>query len=278
MTPEQAAGISNSMASEQKKDASKPSFAQIMLDRYSDEVRLATEHPFLNAAGRRELTREKLSEWLTQDRFYALHGYPKFVASLIAALPLASPAHQTQAKDTLALLAYALTNIARETEFFDSLPPRFLVDLEADPSPEERDVRFKTNLGNLQGKMMRPTTRAYVDLLISTGAEAGRIGGGMEEGIVLLWTMEKLYNTAWRYAASLSPVPSSSRNPSDPRTSAALDELIDNWTNEEFDEFVRECEREVDKLELQEGTEAWDRAEEIFKYVLYLEQRFWPDL
>ena len=40
----------------------------------SDEVRLATEHPFLNAAGRRELTREKLSEWLTQDRFYALHG------------------------------------------------------------------------------------------------------------------------------------------------------------------------------------------------------------
>ncbi|TKA57917.1 hypothetical protein B0A53_00319, partial [Rhodotorula sp. CCFEE 5036] len=52
----------------------KSSFALTMLDRYSDEVRLATEHPFLNAAGRRELTREKLSEWLTQDRFYALHG------------------------------------------------------------------------------------------------------------------------------------------------------------------------------------------------------------
>ncbi len=177
--------------------------------------------------------------------------------------------------------------------------------------------------------MMRPITRAYVDLLISTGAEAGRIGGGMEEGIVLLWAMEKvsassrglllpfqrwqgltfawtlpsqLYNTAWRYAASLSPNPASSRNPSDPRTSAALDELIDNWTNEEFDEFVRECEREVDKLELVEGTDQWERAEEvslaslvfpppglsltffflprpqIFKYVLYLEQRFWPDL
>lgn len=113
-------------------------------------------------------------------------------ASLISALPLASPPHQTKATETLALLAYALTNIARETEFFDSLPPRFLVDLEADPSPEERDVRFKTNLGNLQGKMMRPITRAFVDLLISTGAEAGRIDGGMEEGIVLLWAMEKV--------------------------------------------------------------------------------------
>lgn len=113
-------------------------------------------------------------------------------ASLIAALPLASPTHQHQARDTLALLAYALTNIARETEFFDSLPPRFLVDMEADPSPDERDVRFKTNLGSLQGKMMRPTTRAFVDLLISTGAEAGRIGGGMEEGLVLLWAMEKV--------------------------------------------------------------------------------------
>ncbi|BGP55546.1 hypothetical protein JCM8202_001650 [Rhodotorula sphaerocarpa] len=254
------------------------SFAHTMLERYADDVRLATEHPFLAAAGRRELTREKLSEWLTQDRFYALHGYPKFVASLIAALPLASPTHQHQARDTLALLAYALTNIARETEFFDSLPPRFLVDMEADPSPDERDVRFKTNLGSLQGKMMRPTTRAFVDLLISTGAEAGRIGGGMEEGLVLLWAMEKLYNTAWRYAASLSPVPSSSRNPSDPRTSAALDELVANWTNDEFGEFVAECEREVDKLDLQEGTEQWERAEEIFKYVLYLEQRFWPDI
>jgi hypothetical protein len=61
----------------------------------------------------------------------------------------------------------------------------------------------------------------------------------------------------------LSPNPASSRNPSDPRTSAALDELIDNWTNEEFDEFVRECEREVDKLELVEGTDQWERAEEV---------------
>lgn len=40
--------------------------------------------------------------------------------------------------------------------------------------------------------MMRPITRAFVDLLISTGAEAGRIDGGMEEGIVLLWAMEKV--------------------------------------------------------------------------------------
>lgn len=40
----------------------------------SDEIAVATQHPFLAAAGRHELTRDKLSEWLTQDRCYALHG------------------------------------------------------------------------------------------------------------------------------------------------------------------------------------------------------------
>lgn len=39
---------------------------------------------------------------------------------------------------------------------------------------------------------MRTETRAYVNLLIATGAEAGRNGGGMEEGLILLWAMEKV--------------------------------------------------------------------------------------
>lgn len=76
-----------------------PSFTETMLERYvrtqplprplrppsadscslpaleqSDEITVATQHPFLAAAGRHELTRDKLSEWLTQDRCYALHG------------------------------------------------------------------------------------------------------------------------------------------------------------------------------------------------------------
>ncbi|BGP40263.1 hypothetical protein JCM10449v2_004221 [Rhodotorula kratochvilovae] len=242
------------------------SFCQTMLQRYSDEVRVATEHPFLAAAGRHELSSAKLSEWLTQDRCYALHGYPKFIAALISALPLSSPAHQRASQSTLALLSYALSNIHREVSFFDSLSPRFGLDLSFAPAAAQA--------GRLQGGLMRTETRAYVDLLVATGAEAGRNGGGMEEGLVLLWAMEKLYNQAWLFAATHTPSPSST----DEKTSAALTELIDNWTNAEFAEFVAKCEAEVEKLGLKEGTPEWARAEEIFKYTLYLEQRFWPDL
>lgn len=51
------------------------SFAWPRLHRtQADEIRIATQHPFLAAAGRHELSSAKLSEWLTQDRMYALHG------------------------------------------------------------------------------------------------------------------------------------------------------------------------------------------------------------
>ncbi|TNY19705.1 hypothetical protein DMC30DRAFT_417647 [Rhodotorula diobovata] len=237
-----------------------------MLERYAQEVRVATEHPFLAAAGKHELSSEQLSTWLTQDRCYALHGYPKFIASLISALPLSSPAHQSASQSTLALLSYAMSNIHREVGFFDSLSPRFGLDLARRPGAQQA--------GSLQGGLMRVETKAYVDLLIATGAEANRNGGGMEEGLVLLWTMEKLYNQAWLFAATHSATPSAT----DEKTSAALTELIDNWTNAEFAEFVAKCEEAVEKLQLEEGTPEWDRAEEIFKYTLYLEQRFWPGM
>ncbi|GAA5931774.1 hypothetical protein JCM3775_000039 [Rhodotorula graminis] len=242
------------------------SFCQTMLERYADDVRISTEHPFLAAAGKHELSSDKLSEWLTQDRCYALHGYPKFIASLISALPLSSPAHQSASQSTLALLSYAMSNIHREVGFFDSLRPRFGIDLERRPTA--------TDAGKLEGGLMRTNTRAYVSLLIATGAEASRNGGGMEEGLVLLWTMEKLYNQAWLFAAQHTASPSGT----DGKTSAALTELIDNWTNAEFADFVTKCENAVDELALKEGTPEWNRAEEIFKYTLYLEQRFWPDM
>ncbi|GAA5826777.1 hypothetical protein JCM3770_003986 [Rhodotorula araucariae] len=242
------------------------SFCQTMLERYSEEVKVATEHAFLAAAGKHQLSSNKLSEWLTQDRCYALHGYPKFIASLISALPLSSPVHQSASQSTLALLSYALSNIHREVGFFDSLSPRFGLDLSLPPTGAQA--------GRLQGGLMRVETRAYVDLLIATGAEAGSNGGGMEEGLVLLWAMEKLYNRAWLFAATHTPTPSGT----DERTFAALSELIDNWTNAEFADFVAKCETEVEKLGLVEGTPEWQRAEEIFRYTVYLEQRFWPDL
>ncbi|GAA6034019.1 hypothetical protein JCM8097_000652 [Rhodosporidiobolus ruineniae] len=246
------------------------SFIETMLSRYAAELRVAAEAPFLAAAGKHELSREVLSEWLTQDRAYALHGYPKFIAGLISALPLSSPSHQTASQSLLGLFSYSIANIAREVGFFDSLDPKYGLDLSFQP-PEGKE-------GKLQGKRVKPLTKAYVDLLLATGAEAGRTGEGVEEGLVLLWAMERIYFNAWTFAASHTPSPSGSSSRTDNRTSAALTELIDNWTNAEFKEFVERIEREVEKLELKEGSEVWERCEEIFKYTLWLEQRFWPEL
>ncbi|GAA5835702.1 hypothetical protein JCM5353_000160 [Sporobolomyces roseus] len=239
-------------------------FTQTMLDRYSDEIKVATQHPFLTAAGRLELEADKLSEWLTQDRIYALCGYPKFIASLICALPLSSTAAQRSSRELLSLFSFALANIAREVGFFDSLGPRFNLDLNF----------VAPSASKLQGGLVNPTTKAYVDLLIATGAEAGK-NGGLEEALVLLWGMEKIYLMAWTHAKSQHP-PSSVREASP--TVKALKDLIHNWTQPEFVEFVERIEIEVGALGLQEGSEAWTRAEEMFKYNLLLEQKFWPNM
>ncbi|BGP16273.1 hypothetical protein JCM10213_007717 [Rhodosporidiobolus nylandii] len=244
-----------------------PSFYETMLTRYADEIKVATEAPFLEKAGRHELSRETLSEWLAQDRAYALQGYPKFIAQMITALPLSSPSQQSSATSLLSLFSYALSNIHREVTFFDSLGPRFGLDLSRAPPASDGE-------GKLQGSRLKPLTKAYVDLLIATGAEAGRSGGGVEEGLVLLWAMEKIYLTAWLHASTFAASTTASKT--DEQTSAALTELIGNWTNQEFKDFVGRCEEEVEKLQLKEGTDEWDRCEEMFKYTLWLEQRFWP--
>ncbi|GAA5984707.1 hypothetical protein JCM11641_002158 [Rhodosporidiobolus odoratus] len=258
-------------------------FTETIWARYTDELKVAIEHPFLAAAGKHEISREKLSEWLTQDRSYALKGYPKFIAQLILALPLSSPAQQTSAQSLLALFSYCLSNISREVGFFDSLGPKYNLDLSFSP-PQGKD-------GKLQGKSLKPATKAYVDTLIATGAEASRNGGGVEEGMVLLWAMEKVSplqpvfsfalsepspeaTQAWSYASRQTVSPGKT----DEQTSAALVELIDNWTNQEFVDFNDNIEKELDKLDIQEGTEKWERCEEMFKYTLWLEQRFWPDM
>lgn len=105
---------------------------------------------------------------------------------------MSSYPHQAAAHKTLSLLSYALSNVDREVTFFDDLAAKYLVDLEVSPDEEERDNKLKRPIGSLQGQVLRPTTRAYIDLLIATGAEAGRNGGNLEEAMVLLWTMEKV--------------------------------------------------------------------------------------
>jgi hypothetical protein len=69
----------------------------------------------------------------------------------------------------------------------------------------------------------------------------------------------QLYLDSWTFAALHTPT----TTPEDKLVSAALTELIDNWTSAEFVGFVAACENEVGKLSLEEGTDAWRRCEEV---------------
>jgi hypothetical protein len=113
--------------------------------------------------------------------------------------------------------------------------------------------------------------------------------------ICVRFVSSKIYLLAWTHAKSQT---ASSNVDQDSSVVKALKELIENWTMPEFVQFVDRIEKEVEKLDLKEGSEAWDRCEEVsfsssiladpesdyfsylqmFKYNLLLEQQFWPEL
>lgn len=131
----------------------------------------ATEHPFLAAAGDGTLPHDQLSLYLSQDRIYAAHGYPRFIGHLLAAIPysslhkLDSPEERFN-KRILGMLHYALTNVIRETNFFVDTAAKFGLDLD--------------------GWRERKGTRDYLAEMTRVGA-SGRI----EDGLVFLWAMER---------------------------------------------------------------------------------------
>lgn len=144
----------------------------LLTSRNGEEYISATQHEFLKAAGRKTLSAEQLSLWLSQDHEYAAHAYPRFIGALIAKIPLSShyepdSLQEARHQRVLALLTYALQNIVREANFF-------------------RDCHTKHGLDIFNWKE-RQETRNYT-------AEMARVASQytLEEGIVFLWAMEKV--------------------------------------------------------------------------------------
>jgi thiaminase len=81
-----------------------------------------------------------------------------------------------------------------------------------------------------------------------------------------------VYLDAWTFVnSSLSSAASSSK------TKETIAALADNWTNAEFVKFVDDLAALVNGLAIEQGTEAWARAEEIWARVVELEIGFWPE-
>ncbi|KZT03748.1 heme oxygenase-like protein [Laetiporus sulphureus 93-53] len=211
----------------------------------------ATEHYFLTAAGDGSLPDELLSLYLSQDRLYAAHAYPAFIGRLLAAVPFSSldavdsPAEQSNQR-IVRVLSDALQNVVREVGFFDETVKAFGLQ-----SDSWRELK---------------ATRDYT-------AEMARIGvhGRIEDGLVFLWAMERVYLDAWKYVGSLQSI-----RLQGPGTAPAVAALVSNWTNPDFVKFVDDLADLVNSLDISPDSTVWRRAESIWARVIEIEEAFWP--
>ncbi|CAE6519761.1 unnamed protein product [Rhizoctonia solani] len=231
-----------------------PSLTSHLLSQTNSQAYIsATNHPFLKQAGEGTLLTSTLAHWLYQDRIYAAHAYPRFVGLLIAKIPFETQhlasfgSDVTRAESTnrriLECLSFSLVNIVREVKFFETTAGSIGAQ------------------NNSEIEIERQETRNYT-------AEMARVAslGSLEEGLVFLWAMEKMYLDSWTFASQQSVR----------ERSKGLNAFITNWTSDEFKKFVDDLEKLVDLLGIEPGSENWRRAEIIWNRVIELEEEFWP--
>lgn len=145
-----------------------------LLTNKSDEgyILCTQQHSFLKAARERTLCKDLLALWLSQDRIYAAHAYPRFISGLISKIPFSSQyrldsEEEKKNQRLLSVLTSCLENVVREAGFFMASAKKYDLDLSS----------WKERLA----------TRSYT-------AEMARIStwGSLEEGLVFLWAMEKV--------------------------------------------------------------------------------------
>ncbi|WWC59986.1 uncharacterized protein I303_102549 [Kwoniella dejecticola CBS 10117] len=239
----------------------KQKFTDYLLDKYAGDFKAATTHPFLQAAGEGTIASEPLREWLKQDYLYAYVGYIKFASALLSKIhlsPTSSSLSPSNVSRSVEVLAFSLANVKRETDFFLATASQYKLGVF-----DGYNARQDPLLGEYN-----EITRAYVDFLHAIGGL-----GSIEEGLTLLWGMEKAYYEAWSFAKSHT-FPSENLT----ETQKALEQFIDNWTNSEFKQFVDGCAEILDGSNVQLGSDLAQRCEDVFKRTLWLEQRFWPSV
>ncbi|KAG8216713.1 hypothetical protein J3R82DRAFT_6923 [Butyriboletus roseoflavus] len=224
----------------------------------------AIAHPFLAAAASLSLPASRLALYLYQDRIYAAQAYPRFIAQLISKIPLDDPNAADLATRTLTLLVGCLTNIVREVAFFDTIARKYDLPLDHGYWCE------------------RKATRNYTAEMARTGAMAS-----LEDGLVFLWAMEKVYLDAWSAVHTALPKQFPSQTQAD-LTTKAIRDLAYNWSNAnpDFVQFVQGIGDLVDdyfapvmaaqSVVGRSASEALARAEAIWARVIELEAEFWP--
>ncbi|KAL3464385.1 hypothetical protein BJX64DRAFT_254879 [Aspergillus heterothallicus] len=240
----------------------------------------ATNHPFLRLAGSGRIPKPLLSQWLSQDRLYA-QSYVRFIGALLAKIQLPrapSDASSPSAHEKiLTVLIDAITNIQTELGFFESSAREFGLDLNTPPAEAGGGGKEKQKTFSAA-----PITQSYIDMFMSASSP----GTSLLEGLVVLWATEICYLRAWRFAASYreesSDVSNKTDGSEDADGGALRTRFIPNWSSPEFEAFVDKIGDVLDEFAGEElgklGEDAVARCERWWTQVVWLEERFWPDV
>ncbi|WWC87519.1 uncharacterized protein L201_002409 [Kwoniella dendrophila CBS 6074] len=237
-------------------------FTDYLLKKYANDFKIATEHEFLKQSGEGSIDSKILKEWLKQDYLFAYEGGIKYTAALLSKVslsPSSSHIRPFPSNELVPILGWSATNLLRETDWFLSVAKEHDLDVFG--------VGRDENKYGLLGEYNQ-ITRGYIDYLQVIGALAS-----IEEGLLVLWASEKIYNSAWLYAKKHSHL-----NQSSNQTQKALIKFVNNWTTPEFTEFVAKCENALNQFDIQPGSDIAEKCEKAFKNILWYEQRFWPSV
>jgi thiaminase len=220
----------------------------------------ATQHTFLQQVGSLEIAPAHLKSWLIQDRFYTA-GYVKMMGAMIAKLSLFEEQRElgdndpsyssSRSQNVLKTLTFALSNIYREFNFFGDLLSR---------------TPYATSEQPLD---MKPWTQRYLDFQLKSVREGGYDLG---EALVVLWAMEQIFFDAWNYAKSIF-VKLDKKTEGDTHFET-IQELLENWTMDEFKAFVDECGALVDALSVDDPRRLAS-LERTYRETLDIEVKFW---
>ncbi|KAM6503372.1 heme oxygenase-like protein [Amanita muscaria] len=211
----------------------------------------AVNHPYLKAAANGTLNHNLHALWLSQDRIYAMHAYPRFIGALITKINFSS-AHTVSSNGErfnqriLTILASSLEAVMKEGQFFINTAQKFNLPLD--------------------GWRERKATKDYT-------AEMCRVSTSMniEEGLVFLWAMEKVYFDAWSNVNNgLSAVAETNE------AKQCVAPFAENWSSPQFAKFVDSLADLVNSLDIKPGSETWYNAERRWNRVVELEVEFWP--
>lgn len=248
----------------------------------------ATQSPFLDAAGAGRLPKSKLGTWLANDRLY-IHAYIKAAGRTLAiidlpqTIPTTSTAPETQFVDWLST---TLTELRREERLFVDVARRYGlgIDLETDVSEEGgREVRRVPGAVKSAGLVM--FERLFGSLHPAASVDRS-VPLPWLEAAVVCWGTERVYAEAWTWARGKQESSGDVDADADADGGALRRELIPNWSNEGFREFVDRLggilDHAVDDAVgvLGEGvrTGLMKRAEKVWTELVAAERAFWPDV